>query len=83
MKKDVFLLVDVFEKFIDMCSKFYKLDPCFYFISHGLYWDAVLKMTGVRLEKLRGIEMYLFIEQGLRGEISYIAKGCTKANSNT
>ena len=36
LKKDVLLLADVFEKFIDMCLKFYKLDPCHYFTSPGL-----------------------------------------------
>ena len=41
------LLADVFEKFIDTCLKFYKLDPCHYFSSPGLGWDAMLKMTGV------------------------------------
>ena len=34
--KDVLLLADIFEKFIDMCLKFYKLDPCHYFSSPGL-----------------------------------------------
>ena len=34
--KDVLLLADVFEKFIDTCFKFYKLDPCRYFSSSGL-----------------------------------------------
>ena len=45
--------------------KFYGLDPCHYF-SSGLSWDAMLKMTGVRLERIVDIDMYLFIEKGLR-----------------
>ena len=36
LKKDVFLLADVFEKIIDTCLKFYKLDPCHYFSSPRL-----------------------------------------------
>ena len=43
LKKDVLLLADVFEKFIDRCLKFYKLDPCHYFSSRGLSWDTMLK----------------------------------------
>ena len=35
LKKDVLLLADVFQKFIDTCLKFYKLDPCHYFSSPG------------------------------------------------
>ena len=46
------LLADVFEKFIDICLKFYGLHPCHYFSSPGLSWDAMLKMTGMRLKKL-------------------------------
>ena len=45
LKKVVLLLAHVFEKFIDTFLKFYKLDPCHYFSSPGLSWDAVLKMT--------------------------------------
>ena len=80
-KKDVLLLADVFEKFIDTCLKFYGLDPCHYFRSPGLSWDAMLKMTGVKLEKISDIDKYLFIEKGLRGGISYIAKRYAKANN--
>ena len=81
LKKDVLLLADVFEKFIDTCLKFYGLDPCHYFSSPGLSWDAMLKMTGVELEKISDIDNYVFIEKGLKGENSYIAKRYAKANN--
>ena len=81
LKKDVLLLADVFEKFIDTCLKYYGLDPCHYFSSPGLSWDAMLKMTGVKLEKISDIDKYLFIEKGLRGGISYIGKRYAKANN--
>ena len=47
LKTDVLLLCDVFEKFINVCLKDYGLDPCHYFSSLGLSWDALLKMTFV------------------------------------
>ena len=81
LQKHILLLADVFEKFIDTCLKFYGLDPCHYFSSPGLSWDAMLKMTGVKLEKISDIDKYLFIEKGLRGGISYIAKRYAKANN--
>ena len=56
LKKDVSLLADVFEKLIDTCLKFYKLDPCHYFSSPGLGWDAMLRMTGVKSEKFQTME---------------------------
>ena len=68
--KRCLLLTDAFEKVIDMCLKFYGLDLCHYISFSGLSWDAVLKMTGVKLEKISDIDMYLFIEIGLRGGIS-------------
>ena len=51
LKTDVLLLCDVFEKFIDMCLNYYQLDPCYYFSSPGLGWDARLKMTRIKLQK--------------------------------
>ena len=81
LKKDVLLSADVFEKFIDTCLKFYGLDPCHYFSFPGLSWDAMLKMTGVKLGKISDTDKYLFIEKGLRGGISYIAKRRAKADN--
>ena len=73
-RKDVLLSADIFEKFISTCLKFYGLDPCHYFSSPELSWDATLKMAGVKLEKISEIGKYLFIEKGLRGGISYLIK---------
>ena len=81
LNKKVLLLADVFEKLIYTCFNYYGLDPCHYFSSPGLRWDAMLKMTGVKLEKISVIDKYLFIEKGLRGGISYIAKRYAKANN--
>ena len=81
LKKDVLLLTDVFEKFIETCLKFYELDSCNYFSSPRLSWDAMLKVTGVRLKNIYFIDKYLFIEKGLRGGISYFAKRYAKANN--
>ena len=81
LKKDVLLLADVFEKFTETCLKFYGLDPCHYFSFPGLSWDAMLKMTGVKLEKISDHDKYLFFEKGLRRGLSYIAKRYAKANN--
>ena len=81
LKKDVLLSVDVFEKFIATCLKFYGLDSCHYFSSPGLSWVAMLKMTGVKLDKISDIEKYLITVKGLREGISYIAKRYAKENN--
>ena len=81
LKKDTLLLADVFEKFLDTCLKHYELDPCHYFSAPGLSWDAMLKMTGIKLEKIYDIDQYLFIEKGTRGGVSYITKRYAKSNN--
>ena len=37
---DVLLLADVFEKFIKTYLHYFGLDPCYYFSSPGLSWNA-------------------------------------------
>ena len=81
LQSDILLLADVFENFRKTCLQYYKLDPCHYFTSPGLSWDAMLKMTDIKLELMTDIDMFQFIEKGLRGGISYIANRYGKANN--
>ena len=60
LKKDVLLLADIFEKFVSTNLKYYGLDPCHYFSAPGLYWDAMLKMKKIELEKINDPDKYMF-----------------------
>ena len=80
-KADVLLLADVFENFRKTCLQYYKLDPCHYFTAPGLSWDAMLKMTNIRLNLISDVDMYQFVEKGMRGGVSYIANRFGEANN--
>ena len=81
LKSDILLLTDVFENFRKACQQYYELDPAHYFTTPGLSWDAMLKMTKTKLELMSDVDMFLFIEKGMRGGISYIANRYGKANN--
>ena len=58
LRTDVLLLPDVFEKSIEICLEYYRLDPSNYkIITLGLSWDAILKMTKIELELISDIDM--------------------------
>ena len=81
LKSNVLLLADVFKSFRKTCLQYYKLDPCHYFTSPGLSWDAMLKMTNIKLELMIDVDMFQFIEKGMRSGVSYIANQYGKANN--
>jgi hypothetical protein len=81
LKTDVLLLADVFENFRKICLDCYGLDPCHYFSSPGLAWDACLKMTKIKLELISDVDMYNFVEKGLRGGLSVITHRKAIANN--
>ena len=61
--------------------KHYKLDPCHYYTSPGLAWDAYLKETKQDLALLKDYDMLMMFEQGIRGGISHISKRYAEANN--
>jgi hypothetical protein len=81
LKTDVLLQADVMENFRKICKTNYGLDPMWYYTASGLAWDAALKLTKVELELISDPDMYLFIEKGIRGEISTITKRHAIANN--
>ena len=68
--QDVLLLDDVLLAFREVCQKTYGLDPCHYYTAPGLRWDASLKYTRVTLDLLTDEDMYLFVEEGIRGGLA-------------
>ena len=72
LKKDVLLMADVFENFIDTCLKLYKLDPCHYFSSPGLSWDAMLKITDGNQKKYLILICTYSLKKNLEGEFPKI-----------
>ncbi|XP_071055042.1 uncharacterized protein [Onthophagus taurus] len=81
LTSDVLLLADVFENFRTISMKYYSLDPCHYFTAPGFGWDALLRMTGVKLELLTDIDMLHFFKNGIRGGLSMCTKRSAKANN--
>ena len=69
---DVLLLADVFESFRKTCLQYYKLDPCHYFTSPGLSWDAMLKMTNIKLELMTDIDMKKYDEKAPSKYLMYL-----------
>jgi hypothetical protein len=45
----------------------YKLDPAHYITAPSLTYDAALKFSEVKLERILDMDMYMFIEEGIRG----------------
>ena len=81
LKTDVMLLTDVMENYRNVCIDNYELDPLWYYTAPGLAWDAALKISNVKLELITDPNMYLMVENGIRGGVSTITKRYAKANN--
>ena len=65
----------------DVCIKIYNLDPAWYYTSPGLAWDAMLKITRVKLELLSDVNMLRLIQNGIRGGITMVSNCFGQANN--
>jgi hypothetical protein len=81
LKTDVLLLADIFQNFREAALERYKLDPLWYYSTPGLAWDALFLKTEQKLELITDQDMYMMIEQGLRGGISMVSRRYAKANN--
>ena len=72
---DLYLKSDVllFQKFRSNSFKNYQLYSSHYLSAPGLNWDAILKMTKVKLELIIDLDIYIFFEKVKTGGISYIS----------
>ena len=75
---DVLHLSDVFESFRDKCVDDFQLDSAHYFSRPHFSYDAFLHhWCSVRTD----INPYFFLEKGIRGGLSMVAKRYFKANN--
>ena len=81
LKSDVLLLADIFQNFREINLTNSGLDPAHYVSSPGLSWDAMQKMTNVKLDLISDVDMQNFIEKGMRGGISTITHRYAQANN--
>ena len=82
LRGDVSILADVFENFRTVCLYNYGLDPLQYLSLSQLTMDAALKKTRVELDLLDDVDMYNFIEKGIRGGISVLSHRLKFANNH-
>ena len=78
---DVLLLAAMFENYRKSTFKHFQLDPAHYVSSPSLCFDAMLLLTGVKLDVLHDTDMYLFFTKSIRGGLSGSAVRYAKANN--
>ena len=59
----------------------YKLDPAHYVSAPHLSWDAMMKLTGCKLDLISDPAMFEMIDAGMRGGVCMISQRYSKANN--
>ena len=71
-QSDVILLADVFEKFVKVSTKEYKINPLYCVSLPGYTYQCALKYTNIKLQTLQDKDLILLIENNIRGGISSV-----------
>ena len=71
----LFLLADVFEKFIKASLNEFKINPVHCASVPGYTWDCGLKYSGINLQTLQDKDMILQLENNFRGGVSSVMGG--------
>ena len=82
-KIDTILLAEIFQRFRTDMLNFSKLDPARYISLPSFSFDSMLKITQCKLELPADINMVQFLENGIRGGVSFINTRyltCSKPN---
>ena len=71
-KSDVILLADVFEKFVKVSAKEYKINPLYCLSLPGYTYECALKYMDIKLQTLQDKDLILLLENNIRGGISSV-----------
>ena len=63
-----------------MCLEIYEVDPAKFLSAPGLPWQAALKKTKVKLDRLTDVDMLLMVEKGITGGMFHSIYRYAKAN---
>lgn len=69
---DVGILAEVVTQFRKLVQHNFDLDCCHYISTPQMAFDCMLRLTKVEIELLHDVDQILFIEQNIRGGVSYI-----------
>ena len=81
LKYNALLLRNVFEKFRNRCLESYSLCPSHYLRAPALSLNAMLSMAKFEKDLISDVDMYFFLQKGIRGVTSHFVITVTLCNN--
>ena len=72
LKMHVLQLADVFENFVESCTREYNINPLYSYSLPGYTWKAGLKLTNIKKDFIKDKDLLVFLENNIRGGISSV-----------